>query len=77
MTEPLRESIRRRSLRVKTFGAIARPGANWVGTFVVGGIAVEGVEMAFTVFCGGKQSRRLALGRVGRRGNGVDETGQG
>ena len=59
------------------FGVTASTGANWVGTFVVGGIAVEGVEMAFTVFCGGKQSRRLALGRVGRRGNGVDEMGRG
>jgi hypothetical protein len=35
---------------------------NWVGAFVGGRIAVEEVERVVTVFCGGQQSSRLALG---------------
>ena len=34
------------------------------------------VDMAFTVFCGGQEGRRLALERTGWRENGVDEMGQ-
>ena len=51
---------------------------DWVSAFVGGEIAVEGashflVEMVFTVFCGGQQGGRLAPGRTGGRGYGVDE----
>ena len=53
---------------------------NWVGALVRDGIAVEEqshcvVEMTFTVFCGGQESRRLALVRTGGRCC-VDEMGQ-
>ena len=55
---------------------------NWVGASVGGGIAVEEVphclvEVAFTVFCGGQECGRLALGGTGRWRYvaGVDEMG--
>ena len=46
---------------------------NWVGASVGGGIAVEEithrlVKVAFTVFCGGQQCGRLALGGPERGG---------
>jgi hypothetical protein len=61
VTQPRREEVRSRVLHAQE--------PNWVGAFVGGGIAVEEVahclvEMAFTVFCGGQQSRRLALGEL-------------
>ena len=55
---------------------------NWVGASVGGGIAIEEiahrlVKVAFTVFCGGQERRRLAFGGTGGRGYSVDEMGQG
>ena len=54
---------------------------DWFSPFVGGGIAVEEVrhclvEVAFTGFGGGQRCERLALGRSGWRGCGVDEMRQ-
>ena len=66
MTEPLRESVGVAASGWKVRNHRCQIG---FGTFVGGGIAVEEVERAFTVFCGNQRSRRLALEKVGGRGS--------